>query len=153
MISTIRKVGFDKMKIGKLGQKLKSSIRKHYVRRKDFDSLSEEVRRLAKKIAKIEKASASSPIEESVQSAKTKTRKQKETGAEATKADKLQDPLTRINGIGKVLEKKLRSLGIHQFSQIADWNEEDIDRISEHLRFKGRIQREEWVRQAKEFAG
>ncbi|MEA3292530.1 MAG: 50S ribosomal protein L21, partial [Pseudomonadota bacterium] len=59
------------------------------------------------------------------------------------------DDLTRINGIGEVLEGKLKALDITTFRQIADLTAEDIDQVNEKLDFKGRIEREEWVEQAK----
>ena len=62
-----------------------------------------------------------------------------------------KDDLTRISGVGPVLCGKLEKLGITTFQQIADFSKEDIDRIDDELNFKGRIERDEWVKQAKEF--
>ena len=62
-----------------------------------------------------------------------------------------KDDLTRIKGIGKVLESKLHDLGITTFLQIADFTAEDIARVDAVLNFKGRIEREKWVEQAKGF--
>ncbi len=62
------------------------------------------------------------------------------------------DELTRINGIGPVLKKKLNNLGIDTFQQIADFSKADIDRVNGELSFKGRIERENWVKQAKKLA-
>ena len=42
--------------------------------------------------------------------------------------------------------------GVTTFAQIANWTEEDIAAMDEQLSFKGRIQREGWVEQAKELA-
>ena len=41
------------------------------------------------------------------------------------------------------------SLGIVSYAQIADWTTVDIDRVSASLDFKGRIERENWVEQAR----
>jgi predicted flap endonuclease-1-like 5' DNA nuclease len=57
--------------------------------------------------------------------------------------------LKRIRGIGVLIEKKLNSLGVATYEDIANWTSEDIERISESLDFKGRIQRENWVEQAR----
>jgi YidC/Oxa1 family membrane protein insertase len=65
----------------------------------------------------------------------------------AGKADAADD-LTMIKGIGPKLQKKLNSLGINSYRQIAGWSEQDIDMVDEHLRFSGRIQRDRWVEQA-----
>jgi len=59
------------------------------------------------------------------------------------------DKLTEINGIGPVIEGKLKALGVTTFQQIADFSAEDIERIDGELNFKGRIDREEWISQAK----
>ena len=59
------------------------------------------------------------------------------------------DKLTEINGIGPVIEGKLNALGVTTFQQIADFTAEDIERIDGELNFKGRIDREEWISQAK----
>jgi predicted flap endonuclease-1-like 5' DNA nuclease len=59
------------------------------------------------------------------------------------------DDLKRIKGIGFQIEKKLNSLGVMTYEDIANWTSEDIERISHSLDFKGRIQRENWVEQAR----
>jgi large subunit ribosomal protein L19 len=59
------------------------------------------------------------------------------------------DDLTRINGVGEVLAEKLNKLGIYKFEQIANFSDEDIARVDEVLDFKGRIEREDWIGQAR----
>ena len=61
------------------------------------------------------------------------------------KADKLQ----RISGVGPKNEKVLHNLGFFHFNQIAAWSAEEIDWVDDHLKFNGRIKREEWTRQCK----
>ena len=63
------------------------------------------------------------------------------------------DDLKRIKGIGILIEKKLNALGITSYDQIAAWTREDIERISQVLDFKGRIERENWVEQARILSG
>ncbi|MBX2850058.1 MAG: 50S ribosomal protein L21 [Acidiferrobacterales bacterium] len=70
--------------------------------------------------------------------------------AEAPKKDEADD-LTRISGVGPVIVGKLEALGITTFQQVADFTPEDIERIDGELNFKGRIDRDEWVKQATEF--
>lgn len=62
------------------------------------------------------------------------------------------DDLKKLSGVGPALEKKLHEAGITSFAQIAAWTEEDIAAFDEKLNFKGRIEREGWVDQAKTFA-
>ena len=60
-----------------------------------------------------------------------------------------KDDLTRINGIGPVVENKLNQLGIYTFAQISRLSEADMERIDEVLQlFPGRVKRETWVAQA-----
>lgn len=59
------------------------------------------------------------------------------------------DDLTRINGVGEVLIEKLNKLGIYKFEQIANFSDEDIAKVDEVLDFKGRIEREDWIGQAR----
>ncbi len=59
------------------------------------------------------------------------------------------DDLKRIRGIGVLIEKKLNSLGITSYEQVANWTSADIARISQMLDFVGRIERENWVEQAR----
>jgi len=63
------------------------------------------------------------------------------------------DDLTKINGIGPVIANKLVALDITTFQQIADLDEKQIADIDEQLNFKGRIDREQWVDQAKKLVG
>ncbi len=59
------------------------------------------------------------------------------------------DDLKKISGVGPVLEKKLNGLGIFHYWQISSFTNEDIARVDEVLSFKGRIERDEWLDQAK----
>ncbi len=59
------------------------------------------------------------------------------------------DDLKKIRGIGVLIEKKLNAMGIYSYDQIANWSAGDIERVSSSLDFKGRIEREGWVQQAR----
>jgi len=60
------------------------------------------------------------------------------------------DDLKKIIGIGPVLEAKLRDLGITKIDQIANFSEEDVEKIDKALNTKGRILRDDWVGKAKD---
>jgi len=62
------------------------------------------------------------------------------------------DDLKKISGVGPVLEKKLNALGITTFAQVAAFTKEDIVKVDDVLNFKGRIDRDDWLKQAAEFA-
>jgi predicted flap endonuclease-1-like 5' DNA nuclease len=59
------------------------------------------------------------------------------------------DNLQRISGIGPKNERVLHNLGFFHFDQLAAWTGDQIAWVDEHLKFNGRIGREQWVRQAK----
>ena len=62
------------------------------------------------------------------------------------------DDLTALKGISKILEKRLHVLGIYTYAQIAAWNDDHIREFSARLAFRDRIQREHWVKQARQLA-
>jgi predicted flap endonuclease-1-like 5' DNA nuclease len=64
--------------------------------------------------------------------------------ARGGKADNLQ----RISGIGPKNESILHTLGFFHFDQIAAWTASQVSWVDDHLRFNGRIGREEWIKQA-----
>ena len=62
------------------------------------------------------------------------------------------DDLKKLSGVGPALEKKLLAAGVTSYAQITAWTEADIAEFGEKLSFKGRIEREGWVEQAKVLA-
>ena len=62
------------------------------------------------------------------------------------------DDLKKISGVGPKLEQTLNELGIYHYEQIAGLKKKDIAWVDERLRFKGRIERDDWVGQAKALA-
>lgn len=62
------------------------------------------------------------------------------------------DDLKRIKGIGPKIEATLNELGVYHFDQIAGWTDANKAWVESNLNFKGRIDREEWIVQAKTLA-
>ena len=62
------------------------------------------------------------------------------------------DDLKLISGVGPKLEGTLHGLGIFHFDQIAQWNADNVVWVDDYLSFKGRIDREDWIAQAKNLA-
>lgn len=60
-----------------------------------------------------------------------------------------KDDLKRIKGVGPKIEGTLNGLGIYHFDQVAGWTSKTVGWINGFLSFKGRIQREKWISQAK----
>jgi predicted flap endonuclease-1-like 5' DNA nuclease len=68
--------------------------------------------------------------------------------ASASEADDLQ----KIKGIGPFIAEKLNALGIYKFSQLANMTSEIEEEVNVAIEFfPGRVKRDEWARQAKEF--
>ena len=100
----------------------------------------------AKAAPKKAKAAPKADAKKAAPKADAKKAAPKKAKAAASEGDKLTD----INGIGPVIAQKLNDAGVTTFQQIADFSAEQIAEIDEKLNFKGRIEREEWVAQAKE---
>lgn len=62
-----------------------------------------------------------------------------------------RDNLQEIIGVGKIFEATLHKLGVYQFRQIAAFGPADLARVNAELKeFKGRIEHDDWIGQAKE---
>ncbi len=67
----------------------------------------------------------------------------------ATVEDK--DDLKKINGIGPFIEQKLNDIGIYTFKQISQFDSDLVQQVTDAIQFfPGRIDRDDWVGQAKE---
>lgn len=62
-----------------------------------------------------------------------------------------EDDLTLIKGVAGVLKAKLNDFGIYTFRQIALWSPEVATEFSDRLSFKGRVERDNWKGQSKQF--
>ena len=70
------------------------------------------------------------------------------TGLDAPRDGKADD-LKQIKGIGPKLEKLCNSLGFWHFDQVAAWTADEVAWVDANLTgFKGRVSRDEWVKQA-----
>jgi len=63
-----------------------------------------------------------------------------------------KDNLQLIKGVGKVLEGVLNETGIYHFDQIANLTQKEIAWLDNSISFPGRIERENWIDQAKALA-
>jgi len=80
-----------------------------------------------------------------------------ETGTKPTNLLKearggVADDLKKISGVGPKLESTLHEIGVFHFDQISEWGADEIAYMDDRLSFKGRIERDNWIEQAKEFA-
>ena len=61
------------------------------------------------------------------------------------------DDLTIISGIGGLIQEKLNVLEIYTFRQVSNFTKEDVVAVTEAIEyFPGRIERDEWIHQAKD---
>lgn len=64
-----------------------------------------------------------------------------------------KDDLTKIEGIGPFIEKKLNEAGITSYAQLASMDQVEIDQVTAAIQFfPGRIERDNWVGQARGLA-
>ncbi|MGI9356793.1 MAG: NADH-quinone oxidoreductase subunit NuoE [Rhizobiaceae bacterium] len=68
------------------------------------------------------------------------------------KKPKTPDDLKLISGVGPKIEGVLNGLGIYKYEQIAKWKKAEREWVDGYLRFKGRVDRDEWTKQAKALA-
>ncbi len=67
----------------------------------------------------------------------------------AAPRDAKPDELELIRGIGPQNEARLHALGVFHFDQIASWTAKEAQWVGGYLAFPGRIEREDWIGQAK----
>jgi predicted flap endonuclease-1-like 5' DNA nuclease len=73
-----------------------------------------------------------------------------QTAQFAARATYKAEDLRQIKGIGPKLEKLLNDVGITTLAQLAALDESGVSDLQSHLeQFPGRVEREEWVAQAK----
>ncbi|MEM8547470.1 MAG: helix-hairpin-helix domain-containing protein [Pseudomonadota bacterium] len=72
-----------------------------------------------------------------------------EAASAAVGAAVSNDNLKRIRGIGELIEGKLFDMGYVTYAAIANWTEHDVRHVSQALDFRGRIERENWIEQAR----
>jgi len=70
---------------------------------------------------------------------------------DAARADGADD-LKKISGVGPKLEGLLNASGVFHYDQIAAWNADEIAYMDDKLSFKGRIERDDWIGQARALA-
>ena len=62
------------------------------------------------------------------------------------------DDLKLISGVGPTIEGTLHELGIFTFAQVAAWKKAEREWVDGYLNFKGRIERDDWAKQAEALA-
>jgi len=102
----------------------------------------------------------SKAAEKSEAASDKKTAKKTETSGKTRKAgfQKLDKPsgeaddLKTLPGVGPKLAERLNGYGVFHFHQLAAMTEADVKEMDEALDLKGRAERDEWVKHAKQLA-
>ncbi len=100
----------------------------------------------AKPARKVAKADV---VETEAEAPAAKKAPAKKAAAKKAPAEAVDD-LKLIGGVGPAIEKKLHEAGVTSLKEVAAWTAEDIASFDEKLAFHGRIEREDWVGQAKD---
>ena len=132
----------------------KRGHRQHFTALKVLEILTGGAKPSVKPSAK--KAAAKPKAEKKAENKKPAAKKA-DAGKGAAKADAGankkpdgSDDLSLLSGVGPVLEKKLHEAGITSFKQIAELTPDAAKELDEKLKLRGRIEREEWIEQARE---
>jgi predicted flap endonuclease-1-like 5' DNA nuclease len=135
-----------------LARKLDIEAAKHQTEAEQLASVEAELTACRERVAALE-AGAAAPVstatepEAEATDDQTSARAAVEEIARRTAGERPapDDDLKRIKGIGPVLERQLKAMGITSFRQIAQFSNEDIERVSTALgAFRGRILRDNW---------
>ena len=108
---------------------------------------------------RLEAQAAASPVAAPEQKSASGAAAAAEAMAQGTKPhgfaaprDGKADELELIRGIGPQNEARLHALGVFHFDQIAAWTAKEAQWVGGYLAFPGRIEREDWIGQAKVLA-
>ncbi|MCF6240390.1 MAG: hypothetical protein L3J74_03475, partial [Bacteroidales bacterium] len=138
-----RKYNYDKLnnKINELEKELKKQKDKTDEKYRDLQDCLKKNEELENKVPETDEEIALKRIKE----------KAKDINFEriGTAQEEEKDDLKIISGIGPFIEKKLNVLGIYTYRQIANFTEEDREKVNEAIEFfPGRIMRDDWIGQA-----
>ncbi len=131
--------------------------------KKRLKRLAAEIEALADEGVEIAKApvhKAASKVKKATKPKARKTKAKAKPAAKAVKSTKKAaakktarasktDDLRLITGVGPALEKKLHAAGIRTFAQIAALSKADAAKLDEKLTLRGRIIRDDWMKQAR----
>ncbi|MDB4411199.1 hypothetical protein N9143_01370 [bacterium] len=148
-----------------MGQQLRTNTKRR--RRKDYLKRKKEQAKNSAAVKKSAPKAEKAPAKKAAKKVAKKTAKkvakkaakkvetpaaEQDLGKVYDKAPDNVDDLKKIGGVGPALEGKLNGFGVYTFEQIAAWTPANIAAFDDLLSFKGRIERDDWLKQAKEFA-
>lgn len=133
-----------------LQAKLQNKLKQKFVKADHHKALKARVVALEKEFKALRKMLEGGARKASPASKRRTTKKPVAGKPAASQAGAKTNNLQMIKGIGAVIEKKLMEYGVNSYAQIAAWSDAEVEDFSQRLNFKGRIEREGWVEQAKQ---
>lgn len=127
-----------------LGKKIKDAVT-------DVDTAVTKAKKDVKKAVKTAKADVKAAVDEAKADVEAKVAEIIEKKPRTMKAPRKAgaDDLKKLKGVGPKLEVTLNELGFYHFDQVAKWGDEEVAWVDSRLKFKGRIERDGWIEQAK----
>jgi predicted flap endonuclease-1-like 5' DNA nuclease len=117
----------------------------------EWENMTEDLNRAEARIAELELAVSASSGSADV-TVEMGTDWQQGSTTIGTPGSDHADDLKAIGGVGPELEELLVGLGIRSWEQLAGFDDEDVKRLDLALgEFGGRVERDEWVQQARAF--
>lgn len=116
--------------------------------RRSLVSAQEEVARLRRQNDDLSRSLAAARKDNPVEDANTQD-DAKPSEAAAGQSSGSHNDLLVIHGLGPKAAAALREGGVTSFEQIAAWTKDDVTDWDDRLNAKGRIERDDWIGQAK----
>ena len=97
-------------------------------------------------------AKAAKPAAKPAKAAEVPSVEEKQPEVLTTPRASGKDDLKKISGVGPKLEALLNEMGFYHYDQIAKWTAQEVAWVDARLKFKGRIERDDWMAQASKLA-
>ncbi|WP_375210297.1 phasin family protein [Hyphomonas jannaschiana] len=132
-------------------EKLEDEVAETVAHAKDRVSKVDLKARIARLSAEIE-AVAGETGADIAKTAKKAAGKTSKAMKAAVAMPEASDDLSQITGVGPAMVKKLNAAGIYSFAQLAALKKAEAEKLDEQIGARGRVTRDEWVKQAKVLA-
>lgn len=132
-------------------EKLEDEVAETVANAKDRVSKVDLKARIARLSAEIEAVAGETGADIAKTAKKAAGKTSKAVKAAVTVPD-ASDDLSQITGVGPAMVKKLNAAGIYSFAQLATLKKAEAEKLDEQIGARGRVTRDEWVKQAKVLA-
>jgi poly(hydroxyalkanoate) granule-associated protein len=132
-------------------EKLEDEVAETVANAKDRVSKVDLKARIARLSAEIEAVAGETGADIAKTAKKAAGKTSKAVKAAVTVPD-ASDDLSQITGVGPAMVKKLNAAGICSFAQLAALKKAEAEKLDEQIGARGRVTRDEWVKQAKVLA-